>query len=207
MRRLLGDMLPCPTRHDELDRAARPQSIFACEMLKRRASGAFFSDVDDLRLGESRLVISLAARLSLLRNFVSHVVALGAKEQMIRPNAERVITTMAHDGVANHWAERQHPRHPMGTPWHPCAPVALAVAVPGDGACPDPACIGLGDVSPERIDANALEPLIATLDGAAPLSLAWPMTECDGALRADRCESWHSHNYTTRRHADDEDQA
>jgi hypothetical protein len=103
-------MPPCMAAHDPAE-FPRSQSELSSEHVSeftRRKAGAYF---DDLRLGKFRVAVSFSfhptSATAPLSTHIAHVLGSGAKEEVIWPDAQRIVAMVADVIAVRNWAMRQ----------------------------------------------------------------------------------------------------
>lgn len=102
-----------------------------------------------------RYIFSVSASTSTLLSFVRHIVGVRAKEQMLRPNARRVVAPMKNEHSPWNRTVVEYPRHAMGNNriilWilrNTKQAIAEVVSCLGN---PLPASISLANLNPEPV--------------------------------------------------------
>lgn len=79
---------------NSLNRRVLGDSYGSCYAPGSFSGGASPSHVSDDRVGENRLPLALSFRLAALCDAIRSIVRIGAKKQVVRANARRVVATM-----------------------------------------------------------------------------------------------------------------
>jgi hypothetical protein len=124
---------------DELAQVVRTDTKLGGKLYLRALAGTgLLSNVDHLFLGQFRMGMVFAPRLTLLRHHVSHVVCLEAEEQVRRIHASGIVTVMTDVHTLWDRTVRELPREAMSLEGCPSLASSTDDSVASLMGCPSP---------------------------------------------------------------------